>query len=132
MNRFGILPLIFLAVFLSVSCKEKVADARVYQVDPAKAATLTKTIESTVTPQLAEGLTLKLWAMDSLVADPVSIDIDDQGRVYFTRTTRQKYSEFDIRSHQDWEIRSISLNDVEEKRAFLHKELSPENSSKNK
>ncbi len=131
MNQFKILPVLFFAVILSISCKEKVADARIYQMDPAKAATLTKAIESTVTPQIAEGLTLKLWAMDSLVADPVSIDIDDQGRVYFTRTTRQKYSEFDIRGHEDWEIRSISLNDVEEKRAFLHKELSPENSSKN-
>lgn len=131
MNQFKIFSVPFLAVILSVSCKEKVADTRIYQLEPAKAATLTKAIESTVSPQIAEGLTLKLWAMDSLVADPVSIDIDDQGRVYFTRTTRQKYSEFDIRAHQDWEIPSISLNDVEEKRAFLHKELSPENSSKN-
>jgi glucose/arabinose dehydrogenase len=69
--------------------------------------------------------------MDSLVADPVSIDIDDQGRVYYTRTNRQKNSEFDIRGHQDWEIESISLKDVEEKRAFLRKVLAPENSSKN-
>ncbi|MES2648503.1 MAG: HEAT repeat domain-containing protein [Bacteroidota bacterium] len=118
-------------IFLSVSCKEEKADARIYQVDPAKAASLTKTIEATVTPQLAEGLTLKLWAMDSLVADPVSIDIDDQGGVYYTRTNRQKYSEFDIRGHQDWEIPSISLSSVEEKRAFLHKTLAPEFSKQN-
>jgi hypothetical protein len=29
------------------------------------------------------------------------------------------------------EIRSVSLSDIEEKRAFLRKELSPENSKKN-
>ncbi len=117
------------------ACKQKDAvseDARITLMDTAKTVALAKTIESGVTPKLAEGLTLKLWAIDSLVADPVSIDIDDQGRIYYTRTNRQKNSEFDIRGHQDWEIASISLSSVEEKRAFLHKTLAPENSDKNK
>ena len=70
-------------------------DARIKLMDSATTVALTKSIESTVTPKLAEGLTLKLWATDSLVADPVSIDIDDQGRIYYTRTNRQKNSEFD-------------------------------------
>ncbi len=117
---------------LCASCEQKVADYRINQMDSTQAAELAKKIESTVTPKLAEGLTLKLWGVDSLVADPVSLDIDDQGRVYYTRTNRQKNSEFDIRSHQDWEIASIQLTDVEEKRAFLHKILAPENSEKNK
>lgn len=112
-------------------CDQKPKDTRIYQLDPAKAAAMTKTIEATVTPQIAEGLTLKLWAMDSLVADPVSIDIDDQGRIYYTRTNRQKSSEFDIRGHENWEIESIQLSSIEEKRAFLHRTLAPENSSKN-
>ncbi|MFZ9660540.1 MAG: HEAT repeat domain-containing protein [Chitinophagaceae bacterium] len=112
-------------------CDQQPSDMKIYQMDPAKAAAMTKTIETTVTPQIAEGLTLKLWAMDSLVADPVSIDVDDQGRIYYTRTNRQKSSEFDIRGHEDWEIESIQLTSIEEKRAFLHKTLSPENSSKN-
>lgn len=130
MIHYRVYALLLLAASL-VSCKQKPADLRIRQIDPAKAAALSKSIQSTVTPQLAEGLTLNLWAMDSLVADPVSIDIDDQGSVYYTRTNRQKYSEFDIRGHQDWEIASVSLSNVEEKRAFLHKELSPENSAKN-
>lgn len=98
---------------------------------PEKAAQLAASIESTVTPELAEGLTMRLWGMDSLVADPISIDIDDQGRLYYTRTNRQKNSEFDIRGHQDWEIESIQLQTVEDKRKFLHKVLAPENSKKN-
>ncbi len=100
-------------------------------MDPAQAASIAKSIEATVTPRLAEGLTLKLWGIDSLVADPVTIDIDDMGRIYYARTNRQKDSEFDIRGHQDWEIESIQLQTVEEKRAFLHRILSPENSKKN-
>ncbi len=112
------------------SCQDK-TDKRIKQMDPVKTAAMAKSIEATVTPQLATGLTLKLWGIDSLVADPVSIDIDDQGRIYYTRTNRQKNSEFDIRGHQDWEIGSIQLQTIEDKRAFLHKVLAPENSKKN-
>src|SRR6267142_264331 len=101
------------------------------RMDPLQSAQLAKTIESGVTPQLAGGLTLHLWGVDSLVADPISIDIDDAGRLFYTRTNRQKNSEFDIRGHQDWEIESIRLQTVEDKRAFLHKVLSPENSKRN-
>ncbi|HRG78221.1 MAG TPA: heme-binding protein, partial [Cyclobacteriaceae bacterium] len=124
------LSLILISLF--IFCCEEKADKRIKQMDPGKTAALAKSIEATVTAQLAEGLTLKLWGIDSLVADPVSIDIDDQGRIYYTRTNRQKNSEFDIRGHQDWEIGSIQLQTIEDKRAFLHKVLSPENSKKNK
>src|SRR5690606_3929055 len=78
-----------------------------------------------------DGLVMKVWAVDSLVADLVSLDIDDQGRLFYTRTNRHKNSEFDIRGHQSWEIASIQLKTVEEKRAFLHKILAPERSAKN-
>ncbi|HEX5668889.1 MAG TPA: HEAT repeat domain-containing protein, partial [Chitinophagaceae bacterium] len=128
------LSLLFSSVII-FACNQSdaiVEDARIKIMDSAKTVELAKSIESGVTPELAEGLTLKLWAIDSLVADPVAIDIDDQGRVYYTRTNRQKNSEFDIRGHQDWEIGSISLSSIEEKRAFLHKTLAPENSDKNK
>ncbi len=121
------------AIFLACNQSDTVVeDVRIKLMDSAKTVELAKSIESGVTPELAEGLTLKLWAIDSLVADPVAIDIDDQGRIYYTRTNRQKNSEFDIRGHQDWEIGSISLSSIEEKRAFLHKTLAPENSDKNK
>jgi quinoprotein glucose dehydrogenase len=115
---------------LLLSC-EKDNRESIKQIDPAKAATMAKAIEEVVKPQLAEGLNLKLWAVDSLVADIVSIDIDDQGKLYFTRINRQKNSEFDIRGHQDWEIESIKIQSIEEKREFLHRVLSPENSDKN-
>ncbi|WP_420147196.1 DUF7133 domain-containing protein, partial [Spirosoma sp.] len=106
-------------------------DRRIKRMAPEKAAQLAKTIEATVTPKLAEGLSLSLWGVDSLVADPIAIDIDDNGRLYYTRTNRQKNSEFDIRGHQDWEIESNRLQSIEDKRAFLHRILSPENSAKN-
>lgn len=106
-------------------------DLRIKQMEPAQAAQLATSIEGLVTPELSEGLSLRLWGSDSLVADPISIDIDNKGHLYYTRTNRQKNSEFDIRGHQDWEIGSIQLRNIAEKRAFLHKVLAPENSAKN-
>lgn len=106
-------------------------DKRIKRLAPEKAARMAKAIETTVTPQLAPGLTLKLWGVDSLVSDPIGIDVDDKGRLYYNRTNRQKNSEFDIRGHQDWEIESIRLQTVEDRRAFLRKVLAPANSAKN-
>lgn len=118
-------------VLINGCSKPKAVDSRIKSFDPKITAAAAKDIEAIVKPQLAEGLTLKLWAGDSLIADPVSIDIDDYGKLYFTRTNRQKDSEFDIRAHEDWEIPSIALQTIEEKRDFLHRVLAPGNSSKN-
>lgn len=126
------LTAIAIILFSVAGCKDSgPADKKIRQLDPKETAAAAKAIEAVVTPQLAEGLTLKVWGIDSLVADPVSIDIDDQGKLYYTRTNRQKNSEFDIRGHQDWELRSIALKNIEEKRAFLRTVLSPENSKQN-
>ena len=112
------LLVIFLAVF-AISCNPDKTDRKtVKTLDASRTAEMAKSIEGVVKPQLAEGLALKIWGVDSLIADPVSIDIDDQGNLYYTRTNRQKNSEFDIRGHQDWEIGSIQLKNIEEKRAF--------------
>jgi len=124
--------LIVLGVLVGCKLEEAPVDKKIKRLAPEVASQLAKSIESAISPQVEKGLTLRLWGVDSLVADPVSIDIDDEGKLYYTRTNRQKNSEFDIRSHQDWEIESIQLRSIEEKRAFLHKVLAPENSKKNK
>ena len=100
-------------------------------MDPVLAARISDSIGGIIKPQLADGLSATLWGVDSLLISPIAIDIDDQGRLYYNRTNRQANSEFDIRAHRDWEIASISLQTVEDRRKFLHTELSPENSSRN-
>lgn len=122
---------VLLATTFFPGCRQEAADKRIKQMDPATTASLAKKIESLVKPELADSLTLSLWGIDSLVVSPIAIDIDDMGRLYYTTTNRQKNSEFDIRGHRDWEIPSIQLQTVEDKRAFLRKELSPENSKRN-
>ncbi|MCC5936605.1 MAG: HEAT repeat domain-containing protein [Lunatimonas sp.] len=124
------LGLLFVEVTL-FSCESPPEDLRIKQLDPEFARKVAAEVESLVNPELDERLVLKLWASDSLVYDPISIDFDEQGRLYYSRTIRQKNSEFDIRRHQDWEIESISLQSIDEKRAFLRKVLAPEHSEKN-
>ena len=126
------LLIILLATATLFSCKQSAKNLRIKQMDSAAVVGLARTIESQVKPELAEGLSLSIWGVDSLVISPIAIDIDDEGKLYYTTTDRQKNSEFDIRAHHDWEIGSIQLETIDDKRAFLHKTLSPENSDKNK
>ncbi|HWK98784.1 MAG TPA: HEAT repeat domain-containing protein, partial [Parapedobacter sp.] len=120
-----------IVVVLLWSCRQKTADLPAREMDPAKTAELAATIEGQVNAALDSGLTLKLWGIDSLIISPIAIDIDDHGRLFYTTTDRQKNSEFDIRGHRAWEIPSISFRTVEDRRAFLREELSPENSERN-
>jgi quinoprotein glucose dehydrogenase len=116
----------------ATGCQQsETTDLRIKQLDTLQAAKLAAKIDSSFKPTLADGLSLEVWGVDSLVISPIAIDIDDQGKIYYTTTNRQKNSEFDIRGHRDWEIESISLQTIEDKRAFLHKILSPENSKHN-
>jgi quinoprotein glucose dehydrogenase len=90
-----------------------------------------KEIRDKVPAKVAEGLQFTLWASDSLAPDPICISIDDLGRIYLTRSNRQKNSEFDIRGHRDWMTESIGFQSIEDRRAFLRKTFSTENTSKN-
>ena len=103
----------------------------VVRLSPDSAARLAKLGRDSVTVQLATGLELKLWAPETLIADPTSIAFDDQGRMYVTRTSRTSRDEIDIRGHSDWMMASIAFTDVEDKRAFYKRVLAPENSAKN-
>ncbi|PZX56876.1 putative heme-binding domain-containing protein [Algoriphagus ratkowskyi] len=117
---------------LMISCsKQEKVDLRERTLTKEEIAPMVEAAEGGINATLIPGLKLSLWAVDSLVYDPISIQVTDDGSVYYTRTNRQKNSEFDIRQHQDWEIESISLQTIEEKRAFLQKTLSPEMSDKN-
>ena len=85
-----------------------------------------KEIRAAVAAGVDSSLVLELWASDSLLADPVALDMDNYGRAFVTRTNRRRTSEFDIRNHKDWELASMSFEDVEDRRAFLRNTLTPE------
>lgn len=89
------------------------------QLDPAKAAEMAQKIKAASPAKTAPGLELSLWASDSLVADPIAISIDPQGRIFYTSATRQENSEFDVRGNRHWMTASMSFQTVEDRRKFL-------------
>jgi putative membrane-bound dehydrogenase-like protein len=123
--------LVLSIAFGSCNSEEKQDPSQVKQLTQEQVKKQTIAIESLVNPEFSDVLELDLWAVDSLVADPISMQIDDVGNVYYSKTNRRKISEFDIRSHRDWEISSIKFRNVSDRKAFLHKELAPDNSDEN-
>lgn len=126
-------PLLLLSIGLVVSCMRTSTTNKpiVVTEDPVQAVAKAKEIREKTAAKLADGLQMTLWASDSLAPDPVAMSIDDWGRVYLTRTNRQKNSEFDIRGHRDWMTPSIGLQTVEDRRAFLRSTFAPEKSNEN-
>lgn len=126
-------PFLLFALVLVVSCVKLAQKSQLISLreTPEKSLKMAKDIRDKSAIKVADGLELSLWATDSLAPDPVAISIDDYGKVYLTRTNRQKNSEFDIRGHRDWMTASISLKTVEERRDFLHKTFAPERSKEN-
>lgn len=124
---------VFLSLFAALtSCKTTPTETPlVVREDPATAPDKAREIRESVAVQLAPGLTLDLWASDSLAPDPIAMSIDDAGRIYLTRTNRQKNSEFDIRGYRHWMTPSIALQSVEDRRAFLRSTFAPEKSKEN-
>ena len=70
-------------------------------------------------------LVLHKWSGAINVPDPVACTVDPQGRVYVVATTRRKAADLDIREHTMWIPDDVALSSVEEKRAFLKRELAP-------
>ncbi len=70
-------------------------------------------------------LELHKWSGKLNVPDPVAVTVDPQGRVYVSATTRRKVADLDIREHTMWIPDDVSLTSVEEKEAFLKRELAP-------
>ena len=128
-----IVLLLAISMLFIISCMKLAQKTSVTTLreNPATALKNAKDIRDKTPAKVGEGLQLTLWASDSLAPDPVALSIDDLGRVYLTRTNRQKNSEFDIRGHRDWMTESISLQTVEERRAFLRKTFAPERSKEN-
>ena len=121
-SKYSFFLLIFTIASSLISCDRKpkipVEIPLTVEQDSASGILLAKEIRENIAPKIAEGLELSLWASDSLAPDPIALDIDKEGNIYLTRTNRQKNSEFDIRGYRDWMTPSISLQTVEDRRAF--------------
>ena len=75
---------------------------------------------------------LRLFAKEPFLKNTVAVCVDEQGRVYATSVVRRKAADLDIREFRDWIEKDLSLSTVEEKRAWLHAELTPGNAERYK
>jgi hypothetical protein len=100
-------------------------------IAPEEAARLAAEANADNTGVPAPGFALSLWAPAALVANPAGFAIDNLGRVYFTNTTRSFQAELDIREHPDWMVESITFETVDDRRAFVRRELDPSRSEEN-
>lgn len=144
MKLYSWFTVLFASSFLLFSCNnqgnkskqiagEKVAyPKKMVELKAEDAAELASKIKQEVNVTLADSLELSLWASDTLVQDPIAISIDEKGRIYYTRASRQKNSEFDIRGHRNWIIPSISFQTVEDRRKFLRATFSADSEESKK
>jgi quinoprotein glucose dehydrogenase len=101
------------------------------RLDREEAARLATDARAKTKVELADGLDLSLWAPERLLVDPVAIDLDPDGTMYVTSTSRNNMP-LDIRSHQDWMATVHTLRSMADLRAFYRKVMAPANSEKNR
>ncbi|MSU51445.1 MAG: heme-binding protein [Opitutus sp.] len=76
--------------------------------------------------KLADGLELKLWAAEPMLANPVSFNIDERGRIFVTETYRYRTSAFDIRDYRWLLEEDLASRRIEDRAATLMKHFGPE------
>ena len=73
--------------------------------------------------KLADGMKIKLWAAEPMVANPVCISVDEHGRIYVGETFRIHHGVEDDRGHMDWLDDDMNCKTVEDRLAVLKKHL---------
>ncbi len=129
--KLHVWPVLFLCLAAFWGCNTNETEPKIIKLEEQEAAKRAAEIEETTSAELADGLELNLWASESLVGDIVGMNIDNKGRAFVTVTNRSGGSEFDIRGFRHWMIESISWDKVEDRKAFLRRELAPERSDSN-
>lgn len=124
--------IIFISLLLMVTSCSNQPEPEIISIDENEASEKAESIRGEVSVQLADSLTLNLWASEKLLGDPIGLDITNSGEAFVSITNRRSSSKPDIRAHQDWNIESLSWATVEERSDFLTRQLSPENSEQNK
>ena len=100
------------------------------KLSPSDAAAAARATRQSATVNVAEGLDLKVWAPEGLVADPMAIDIDPRGVVYITSSARSGML-MDIRQHDDWVPEVHTLKTVDDLQRFFRRVMAPERSAEN-
>lgn len=73
--------------------------------------------------KVPEGYSVKLWAAEPQLANPVAMYVSNKGEVYVAETYRLKSGVDDIRDHMDWLDDDLACRTVEDRIAYLAKQL---------
>lgn len=84
-----------------------------------------------VSPQLADGFEMSLWAPGPLLSNAVALTFDNQGVAYVSETSRRISSDLDIRAHRDWMVDDLSLQSLDDTRSFHLEKLATQLSDQN-
>lgn len=68
-----------------------------------------------------DGFKIEIFAKEPLVADPVAIDIDSQGRMFIAESERQERGVEDNRSSPFWLMEDLTAQTVEDRLAYYEK-----------
>jgi quinoprotein glucose dehydrogenase len=109
---------------------ERAPELETVRLDAAEAARLARGARQQLAVELPDELQLDLWAPEPFMTDPIALTVDDRGAVYVTGSSRSGML-LDIRGHPTWTTEALSLETVEDLRAFYHRELAPERSAAN-
>ena len=85
-----------------------------------------KLAKQTGTSAGIDGLEVSVWAESPLVASPVAISFDGQGKAFVTRVRRRKISSLDLRNHRAWVKHDLSIRSLEDRLAFYKKAMGAE------
>ena len=115
-----------------MGCTQSLPEPEIISLTDEEAGLEASRIEQEVSARPADGLEVSLWASETFLGDPIALDMDPYGRAWVTVTNRSRGSEIDIRDAPGhWLMETLKLNTVEERRNFLHTDLSPERSDEN-
>ncbi|NBP23920.1 MAG: hypothetical protein EBU81_05065, partial [Proteobacteria bacterium] len=76
--------------------------------------------------QVAPGLSVRLWAAEPQLANPVAFSVDEQGRVFTSETYRYRTSVLDIRHYMFMLEDDLASRTVEDRLAQIRKWFGPE------
>ncbi|MGA1338557.1 MAG: PVC-type heme-binding CxxCH protein [Opitutales bacterium] len=96
------------------SQQAKVASPLVQETSP-------KALQAVSGLRLPDGITASLWATEPLLADPVAMSFDGQGRLYIAEHHRNRHGTQDTREHQVWLDEDRASRSVDDRLAFMQR-----------
>jgi len=129
--RSLLIPLLLLLGGSLLGCGESAPAPETTRISDTTAQEWGDRARAGLSGTFAGSLDVSLWAADTLMADPIALDIGRQGRAVVTVTNRRYTSALDIRDHPDWNTATLSFTDVDDRLSFLREELAPDSSEKN-